>query len=190
MKLSQYVKVISDKMNAERVERTMATDECVLDRIEELAAHGYIPSDCIIEPIRAILSGYGVLLTGKAGAGKTFLMREMGVRIYSATRLAEWGLSKIAGWYEWWDGKEVCIDDIGTEHIVSEYGAKEDIVKQVISHRCERQEATTHITTNLNSAEISARYGDRTLSRMLGMCKPFAIDGENRRTAKPMARAS
>jgi len=163
-------------------EPTLVGDERVEKVITLMARRfGYRPSEQVIEPIRAYLSGFGVLLSGEAGLGKTFLMKCLGARLYGVDGIADYGLRSISNWYEWTDGNHLCIDDLGAEGIVSEYGAKDDVLKIVIAHRSERQEGRTSITTNLSSAQISDRYGDRTLSRILGMCKPFTFTGTNMR---------
>jgi DNA replication protein DnaC len=128
--------------------------------------------------LRAYLSGFGLLLTGSAGVGKTFLMQCLGIRIYNADSIVDYGLSEIYKWYEFTDGgAPICIDDVGTERTVSEYGNKDDVLKSVLAHRNDRQQGITHITTNLDAEGIAQRYGERTLSRMLGMCKAFSLEG-------------
>ena len=161
-----------------------ATDAEVAAEIVRLGGHGYIPSESIIEPVRAYLSGYGLLLSGDAGVGKTLLMRNLGVHLCVADEITEWGLSRIRWWYDWTDGYEICIDDLGSERVVAEYGAKDDLLKAVLAHRADSQKGKTHITTNLDAEEIAHRYGDRVLSRILGMCKPFRLEGKNRREAR------
>lgn len=48
----------------------------------------------------------------------------------------------------------------------------------------------THITTNLSSDQISGRYGDRILDRILAMCIPFKIEGGSyRRKQNAVERA-
>ena len=168
-----------------RCPRPMVSDESVQAKIYRMAdLCGYSPSEQIIEPVRAYLSGYGIILSGDAGIGKTFLMRSLGARLYGADGIAEYGLRFIGNWYDWTDEKDICIDDLGAEGIVSEYGAKDDVLKIVLAHRAERQNGRTSITTNLSSEQIAARYGDRTLSRILGMCKPFAMTGTSQRKAR------
>jgi len=154
-------------------------EKCILNMAEK---YQYRPSEQIIEPIRAFLSGYGIILSGDAGLGKTFLMKCLGVRMYAVNGIAEYGLRSIANWYEWTDGNDLCIDDLGAEAVTAEFGAKDDVLKIAIAHRSERQSGRTSITTNLSSEEIVERYGDRTLSRILGMCKPFHFDGANMRS--------
>ena len=172
-------------IETERPAPVMATDEQVAAKIDDIATLGYIPSEQIIEPLRAYLSGFGLLLTGPAGAGKTFLMKCLGVRIYNADDVVDYGLSQMYKWYEYTDGgAEICIDDIGAERTVSEYGNKDDIMKSVLAHRSDKQTGVTHITTNMDADGIAQRYGDRTLSRLLGMCKAFALEGASKRAPK------
>jgi len=161
----------------------MATDDAVADRIKRLGTMGYRPSTMIVEAVRDYMSGFGVLLAGPAGVGKTMLMRCLGSRIRNVEEITGYGLRQITTWYEWTDGTEITIDDLGAESTTAEFGAKDDLLKVVIAHRAERQKGPTSITTNLTSAEIAARYGDRTLSRILGMCRPHAFRGASAREA-------
>lgn len=171
------------------VVRKMATDEQVEDVLLRLGRLGYKPSEQIVEPVRAFISGYGVLLSGNAGVGKTFLMKCLAPRgknfVRPVSRIMEYGLQGLHIWYDWTDGKDICIDDLGAETTLSEYGNKDELIARVITHRAERQDGRTSITTNLNSKQISERYGDRTLSRLRGMCKTFHMDGQSHRKAEP-----
>lgn len=181
---------------AQKPVRTV-TDEQLASMLVILGTRGYRPSEQIIEPLRAYMQGYSILLSGDAGLGKTFLMRCLGESICTAESIAAYGLLHVRSWYEWTDEKDVCIDDLGAEHIVSEYGTKDDVLKAVIAHRDSQQTRNhrmsdmtaprvgrTHITTNLTSAQIAARYGDRTLSRIMGMCKAFRLEGKDMRNAQ------
>ena len=167
--------------------RTVSDDEVAAEIIVMADNHGYIPSEQIVEPIRAYLEGYGIILSGDAGIGKTFLMKCLGARLYDTERIISYGLRDIHNWYEWTDGNNICIDDLGAERVTAEYGAKEDLMKVVLAHRSERQTGRTSITTNFNSDQITARYGERTLSRILGMCKTFGFTGTNMRAPTPSA---
>lgn len=163
------------------------SDAAVARLIASVASKGYRPSECTIPALRSVLSGNGVILAGPAGVGKTFLMRCLGVRCYDCAAVADYGIAGLYRWYDWTDGHELCLDDLGAERTTAEYGAKDEVLKSVIAHRAERQRARTHITTNLDAAQIRDRYGDRTLSRILGMCVPHRLSGSDRRRAAPSA---
>lgn len=165
----------------------VVTDEAVADRVIALADCGYIPDTQTADIVRAYLSGAGILLTGPAGVGKTFLMSLLAgnKHVQHAERdINDWGLSGIHGWYDWRDGREVVIDDLGTERTAHSYGDKEDLLKLVIEHRYAAQKVRTHFTTNLTAAQISARYGERILDRIMGMCTAFSMTGESYRRKK------
>jgi DNA replication protein DnaC len=162
-----------------------ASDDDVADQFCQMALYSdFEPAEQFVEPVRAFLAGFGLLLSGDAGVGKTFLLTALGVRLYTAVGIAEYGLSRIGMWYEWTDNAGIGIDDLGTESTVSEYGNKDDLMKLVIAHRADRQRGRTFVSTNLSAEQIAERYGDRTLSRLLGMCKAFTLRGESRRTAR------
>ena len=178
-------KIMREVKSAEEHERPELPDREVAPEVERLfQVYGYIPCDESVEAVRAHLDGYGVLLTGPAGVGKTFLMKCLGVRIYTSVGIAAYGIKGLADFHEATRLGPICIDDLGIEPIVSEWGAKDDVLKTFIAYRAERVQARTHITTNLSSEEITARYGDRTLSRIMGMCKAFRLSGTNRREPK------
>lgn len=181
--IAETIEKIRADMAKEKVDPVMVSDRAVAEQIKDIASYGYEPSEQDVEPIRAYLSGYGLLLTGETGVGKTFLMRCLGARLRPVAGITAYGLRCIENWYSWTDGTDLCIDDLGAEPVLSEYGTKEDLMKLVIAHRAERQNGRTSVTTNFTAGEIAARYGDRTLSRLLGMCKAFALTGTNRRKA-------
>jgi hypothetical protein len=165
-----------------------ATDEQVADLLAQCASCGYIPNAQTPDILRAYIERYGIMLTGAAGTGKTMLMGILiGTRrIQHAQRdIADCGIDGIAQWFEWRDDKTVCIDDLGAERVANSYGSKEDILRLVIERRAAGRKIT-HVTTNLTSDQIRARYGDRILDRLLGMCKVFQMQGASKRHAEPM----
>jgi hypothetical protein len=170
---------------ARNAPRKTVTDEQVAARMALLAEAGYVPSADTIGPVRACLEGYGVLLTGSVGSGKTLLLRLLTCPacMQHVTTINDWGMAGIEDWFCWWDGKQCVIDDLAAERTTVEFGNREDLMKLVIGHRAERQTGRTHITTNLSAQQIATRYGDRILDRILGMCKPFTISGPSHRVA-------
>jgi DNA replication protein DnaC len=171
----------------EREDISQATETQVAEAIGELARKGYEGSEMIVEPLRDYLSGYGVCLGGPAGIGKTFLMKCLRIKTYTAEHLvSEYGRKGIGYWFTMTDGYQVCIDDIGAESVSNHYGVKEELIKSVIAHR-EMLSVRTCLTTNLRLGEIAERYGDRTVSRIRGMCKVYWLEGISRRWAKVAA---
>jgi len=163
------------------------TDAEVVSTLESLAGCGYVPSEQIVGMVRSFLAGDGLLLSGPTGAGKTHLLRAFGVPTQHANDniIAQYGLDGVGEWFAFWDAKPVCLDDIGVEPLAAHFGAKDDLIIQIVGHRAERQPARTFATTNLTADEICARYGERTLSRLLGMCKPFKFAGADWRKRRP-----
>lgn len=164
------------------------SDEEIAARIMTIANAGYIPDAQTPEIIKAYLQGRGLLLSGPAGTGKTFLMTLLAgtqAMQHADRDINDWGLSGIHGWYDWRDGLTVVIDDLGCERTACSYGDKEDLLKVVIEHRYAAQKGITHVTTNLSAGQISERYGERILDRLMEMCTPFRFTGESYRR-KPM----
>jgi len=154
---------------------TPASEADVARLLLLIGGRGYIPTPATVPVLRDYAAGYGIMLHGDVGHGKTFLLKCLGVRIWGADEICDYGLRHIQEWYEDTNGLQICIDDIGAEMTVCEYGARDDLLKAVITHRAERQRGITHCTTNLDSAAIIERYGDRIMSRLLGMCRPHRI---------------
>jgi len=74
--------------------------------------------------------------------------------------------------------RTVCFDDLGAETITSHYGNSCNIISQILPLRYDlfmQYGMLTHITTNLNSTEIEARYGKRIRSRMREMFNIIAF---------------
>jgi hypothetical protein len=177
MTISEALEKAAAKARHGYEQRTTAqvSDDQIARLLLRIGERGYIPTPATVPVLRDYAAGYGIMLHGDVGHGKTFLLKCLGVRIWGADEICDYGLRHIQEWYDDTNGLQICIDDIGAEMTVCEYGARDDLLKAVITHRAERQSGITHCTTNLDSAAIIERYGDRIMSRLLGMCRPHRI---------------
>jgi len=162
----------------------------------------------------------GLCLVGDAGRGKTFAFRIMQklfrLRMYSAVELKgrykALGDTKryelyqeMAGNYSNRDQPKIdclwrdcCIDDIGTEGTIVNYGEREECIDSIVQHRNREFESTgarTHMSFNVllepimqDGKQISApgasaqeRYGARFVSRVHQMCHVVVLSGNDRR---------
>jgi hypothetical protein len=183
--LSESVTDLIGKLQLEvkaRTEPLAPSVDAIKQHLRWMASRGYIPSPEIVPVIRHWLMGYGLLLHGLSGRGKTFFFKTHGVYICHVSRIIEFGLSGQAAWRDSTDNYDMVIDDLGAESVATEYGAKDDLLKAVITHRADNvQNHRTHITTNLDIKLVVERYGDRTMSRILGMCRAHKLTGEHKR---------
>lgn len=156
------------------------------------------------------LRSHGVYLYGQPGLGKTHLLADLcrhlverGVRpsnIYWTntstilTRLR----SSFGKKYEYGEEtvqertlnqlkrKYLFLDDIGTE-AASEW-AKE-ILYTAINYRYEEQ-LPLFISSNLSPQELAEKMGDKFVSRIIEMCKPIKVTGQDMRLQKAESDAS
>jgi hypothetical protein len=167
-----------------------------LETMCKIAAHG-------------IEDGKGIIYGGNVGNGKTtrlrFISEEMGIAYTDARTLCLQcaGLHRKSGEF-----MEVCncqiygniigdnyhrkhdliIDDLGTEaERQTSFGNNADVMAAVLDARWyewEREGWRTFFATNLTSQMLAQAYGERTFSRLLGMCCFIALPGGDRRAQR------
>lgn len=72
----------------------------------------------------------------------------------------------------------ICFDDLGLEMEAKDYGTTWNVMAEILLSRYDHfihHGMLTHVTTNLNSKEIEARYGKRLRSRMREMFNVIAF---------------
>jgi len=158
----------------------------------------------------SIRDGTGVVFSGRVGAGKTTLMAEidfwLAMRVSEPRTVQRFWL----GQPMWTDADAYChdvmrsidygrqfpdwsddysaegiasraprlfLDDLGVER-PTEYNA--DVLTRLLYARYTRN-LPTWITTNLTTAAIAERYGDRILSRLVERSRFIALSGADRR---------
>lgn len=78
-----------------------------------------------------------------------------------------------------------CFDDLGTEVVGKHYGKEKEVMVEVLLNRYDNHLDffMTHVTTNLGSADVRARYGERVFDRLREMFNiiDFPINEKSRR---------
>jgi len=148
----------------------------------------------------------GLCLMGQPGRGKTLafsIMKKLfRLRIYQAADLVElWQIHGAKNRYEIYEmlkgnysdrqqsaidclWRDRCIDDIGTEPTLNDYGTIQEVIDTIIQ-KCASEfvdcGARTHMAVNLTPEMFITRYGVRTESRLHQMCHVITLRGEDRR---------
>ncbi len=159
---------------------------------------GYMASAESLLALRKYLAGYGLLMIGGVGVGKTAFFRavsSVGVR-RGRQPIAVWRMAdgvgrsvdSIRALFASLREREVLLDDVGAEPTYNEYGNRWEMLPWLIEMRMDSPERT-HFTTNLSPAEIEARYGARTVDRIHEMAASVTLGGPSRRHTRPNARA-
>lgn len=125
-----------------------------------------------------------VIITGATGTGKTFAAR----CAYPEARMIE--MAKMQSVELLADGEEFCarnplilLDDVGAELTINNYGVKSEAFGTFVLawYACDPRPRLI-ITTNMDSAMMVARFGDRVLSRLMGCCETYRMQGRDMRT--------
>ena len=151
----------------------------------------------------------GFIFGGHVGNGKTTRLRLMERRFYiefrdardlcveltglkpSDSRFKDLCNLQVYGHIEgdrWHCAHDLIIDDLGCESSErSSYGNRSDVMATVIDQRFQQWEKhgwRTFIATNYGVEDLVRAYGDRTYSRLCGMCEFIALPGGDRRMAR------
>lgn len=129
-------------------------------------------------------NGKGLLLSGFSGTLKTTIATKVLPTLYFMKY--RWKIKPILSYeiMEHWENIKhspvVIIDDVGEEPPVSDFGTKFEAFSRVADY-CEKNGKVLVITTNLNSVEMTHRYGERTADRLDLLCRPVRIEKKSLR---------
>jgi hypothetical protein len=146
-------------------------------------------------------NGRGWILAGGVGSGKTVranlaavysgtpmqtagdIVARAAVNVTESNRLGDAGCLPTFEFSGRGAEFDLIIDDLGTEpSAYSAFGIKRDLMAEVLLARLNLwPKVRTYITTNLNKAELHARYGERIVSRLFQACAWIPITHPDRR---------
>ena len=174
-----------------------------------LEAGGFLSSvagpdfDLVAESAKlAFASGRGLLLAGPTGCGKTLSMRclfRASIPPKKSVRWIDCFDKTQVGWLDdrdiWTWANRIVLDDLGAEEIENNYGVQRLPVGDFFMRLSRRMDSGDYVpricvTTNLSSEQISDRYGERMMSRLLAVVVPVKMNGGDRRGMNPVVRGA
>lgn len=127
----------------------------LLAKAKAMAQRGYAHTTDTLRVLEAYMQGYGILLSGGIGIGKSFFFETVNpepVAVLSFNRCHLWRYEQLEQWLDDHTGVEVVLDDIGWDaDKANNYGTKYEVLQVVLDHRLTESGCRTHITTNLST---------------------------------------
>lgn len=163
--------------------------ERLMRKAARMAQFGYHQDTDTIQALRAFLEGYGILLSGQIGVGKTFFFECVyeGRERFSTIDMNEahlWNYEKLNDFLNDNQRCDMLIDDIRGD-MAKDYGKTFDPLIVILDNRL-NSPARTHITTNLDNDGLINALDYRSVDRIYQLCKPFVFRRkESYRRAKP-----
>lgn len=127
-------------------------------------------------------NGKGLFLYGSYGRGKTLFMKDIFPVLmegagkvcsyYTMTGMTEDILNEVL------KKKIVCLDDVGIEGKLMSYGNTRDPFPEIID-RAEQNGNLVIASSNMGARELTERYGQRTVERIISCCKRIPFEGKS-----------
>ena len=194
-------------IDVKAVRPTVPSDESIEWAARELEAGGYdrrVPENFTVAAkyLAALRDGVrtkGLCLLGRVGVGKTGAVKVIaevaGFRWRDSIELCDIYQSSRENFVELLTGGDyradkMVIDELGSEPTVCDYGTRLEVLADVIARRStiyQNSRVKTIITCNLPITTtdgvlgIVERYGERTMSRIQGMCNVIVFEGPDQR---------
>lgn len=186
--------VEADKIIPIRFRSAVPTDPAVRAWTDTVAAHARADQIKRGAYIASVNHGPSLALLGPTGVGKTHesygAIRDLAITgvvtrwtvtvaadMYAALRPRH-GIDSEAEFRRYRNARLLLIDDLGAERKATDF--TEEINFRLINHRYEHQMPTL-ITSNVGTAELANRLGDRVTSRLAEMCQRVVLKGTDKR---------
>lgn len=137
--------------------------------------------------------GYGLLVTGDSGLGKSVICRDIIPAILneqdgSCSRITclvttAYNLATDGDELNLYSPKFIMIDDIGTEGEFVKFGAHRNMFMEVVDF-AESNGKVLILTSNLTIKQLTEKYGERTVDRLKNICWLVKIEGESLRSGR------
>lgn len=203
-----YDELLEDLKRPQKdIETISFTEEEFKTLATQMADLGYIHTPASLDALQAYMSGYGLLLMGDVGTGKTFFFeklfeaekiinsKEKDMIVYMQTiditrniirmndTIGE-SFEDIKDEIEGLSKANVAFDDIGVEVGANDWGQKFELVPWLVEKRV-RAQGRTHFTTNLSADQLLERYGARIVDRMHELATVIEFKGKSHRKTLP-----
>lgn len=128
----------------------------------------------------------GLLLIGDCGVGKTLICTSVipmiMARLYDKrpARYSAYNLNRKSEEIITERSDVLIIDDIGVEDIQVNYGERSIVFNEVVD-QAERLGQILILTTNLSKEQLTAKYGARTIDRLMAITRMIVLKGKSLR---------
>ena len=154
-----------------------AFEHMLITTLRRMAERGYkFTTAAQIDTLRAYVDGYGILISGAVGIGKTLFFRRLSpdIVILSMGDIVGMSQDELFGVVNGCKDSELVLDDIGLGgSIARDFGREYDALLAVLNWR-EKSKARTHFTTNLTNDALVANFDARAVDRIYGLAKCFS----------------
>lgn len=192
---ADILKMVQERTRNQDVPEVKVTPDCLRRKATAMAERGYMFDEVTLKALEWYLKGYGLLLSGAVGVGKTYFFKKLHpdpLPILSFNQCPLWTYEQLANWMEEHHNEEIVVDDIGWDKSAGDglsrnYGQKYDALQIVLDYRLHSPHRT-HFTTNLDYDGLKSTYDAHLIDRIYELARPVKMNAYvSRRKAKPNA---